>query len=63
VKLGLAGGAMLADPHGLLAGAGKVHRHIPMRTLEDLEQAGIKPLVLGARTACLQRLDGTAKKT
>ena len=29
VKLGLVGGATLADPHGLLAGSGKVHRHVP----------------------------------
>lgn len=56
VKLGLAGGAALADPHGLLAGTGKVHRHVQLRTVEDLQQAGLKQLVLGASAACRKRL-------
>ena len=30
IKLGLVGGAALADPRGLLAGAGKVHRHVQL---------------------------------
>ena len=42
VKLGLVKGAALADPHGLLAGSGKVHRHVQLRTVRDLEQAGLK---------------------
>ena len=56
VKLGLAGGAALADPRGLLAGTGKVHRHVQLRTVEDLQQAGLKQLVLGASAACRKRL-------
>jgi hypothetical protein len=61
VKLGLAAGASLADPHGLLAGAGKVHKHVPLRTPEDLDQVGVKQLVLDARAACLERLDAKRK--
>jgi hypothetical protein len=57
VKLGLVGGAALADPRGLLAGTGKVHRHIQLRTVPDLQQAGLKQLVLGASAACHKRLD------
>ena len=57
VKLGLVGGAALADPHGLLAGSGKVHRHVQLRTVRDLRQAGLKQLVLGASAACHKRLD------
>lgn len=57
VKLGLVGGAALADPRGLLAGAGKVHRHVQLRTVGDLKQAGLKQLVLGASAACRKRLD------
>ena len=56
VKLGFVGGAALADPHGLLAGTGKVHRHVRLRTVEDLKQPGLKQLVLGASAACRKRL-------
>jgi hypothetical protein len=56
VKLGLVGGAALADPRGLLAGTGKVHRHVQLRTVEDLQQPGLKQLVLGASAACHKRL-------
>ena len=57
VKLGLVGGAALADPCGLLAGSGKVHRHVQLRTVRDLQQAGLRQLVLGAKAACHKRLD------
>jgi hypothetical protein len=57
IKLGLVGGATLADPRGLLAGSGKVHRHVQLRTVEDLQQAGVKQLVLGASEACRKRLE------
>jgi len=56
VKLGLVGGAALADPRGLLAGAGRVHRHVQLRTVEDLKRPGLKQLVLGASAACRKRL-------
>jgi hypothetical protein len=57
IKLGLFGGATLADPRGLLAGTGKVHRHVQLRTVRDLQQPGLKQLVLGASAACHKRLD------
>jgi len=57
VKLGLVGGAALGDPRGLLAGAGKVHRHVQLRAVGDLQQAGLKQLVLDASAACHKRLD------
>ena len=60
VKLGLVGGAALPDPRGLLAGTGKVHRHVQLRTGRDLQQAGLKQLVLGASAACRKRLDSTS---
>lgn len=56
VKLGLVGGAALADPHGLLAGTGTVHRHVQLQTVEDLQQPGLKQLVLAASAACHKRL-------
>ena len=52
VKLGIAGGASLPDPHGLLRGEGKVHRHVPLKTIGDLQQPGVKELVMAASAAC-----------
>jgi hypothetical protein len=63
VKLGIVGGAALVDPHGLLAGSGKIHRHVQLRTVRDLQQAGIKQLVLGASAACRKRLDEAPEKS
>jgi hypothetical protein len=63
IKLGLVGGAALADPCGLLNGTGKVHRHVQLRTVRDLQQAGLKQLVLGASTACHKRLDRVLEKS
>lgn len=56
VKLGLVGGAALPDPHRLLAGSGKVHRHVQLSTPADLRRAGVKALVLAASVACWARL-------
>ena len=59
VKLGIVCGASLPDPHGLLRGAGKIHRHLPLKTVDDLVQPGIKKLVLAAGAACTERLRQT----
>src|SRR5215471_16370557 len=56
VKLGLNKGSELKDPHDLLRGDGKVHRHVQLRNSKDLKQAGLKALVDGARGLCLDRL-------
>jgi hypothetical protein len=56
VKLGLVGGAALSDPAGLLAGAGKVHRHVQLSRPEDLRRPALKKLVLDASAACRARL-------
>ena len=50
VKLGLAHGASLDDPHKLLEGAGKVHKHIPLKSSADLKRAPVKALVKAAIT-------------
>ena len=59
VKLGIAGGASLPDPHKLLRGEGKVHRHVPLKTIDDLQQPGVKELVAAAGAACHARLGRT----
>ena len=48
VTLGLANGATLPDPAGLLAGAGKVHRHVQLRTAEDLARPELRALLTAA---------------
>src|SRR5438552_17115440 len=55
VKLGLVRGSELADPHGLLAGAGKVHRHIVLQSVSDLRKPGVTQLVKAAHTAWKSR--------
>jgi hypothetical protein len=55
VKLGFFRGSELPDPGGLLQGAGKVHRHVPLQTLRDLERPGLKPLVKTAVVAWKKR--------
>lgn len=56
VKLGIAGGASLPDPHGLMRGEGKVHRHVPLKTIDDLRQPGVEELIAAANAACCERL-------
>jgi Domain of unknown function (DU1801) len=48
VKLGLSHGAALDDPHKLLEGAGKVHKHIPLKSSADLKRPPVKALVKAA---------------
>jgi hypothetical protein len=45
VKLGLVRGSELADPHRLLGGSGKVHRHVQLRAVSDLRKPGVGQLV------------------
>ncbi|MFD7444157.1 DUF1801 domain-containing protein [Streptomyces sp. NPDC059909] len=51
VTLGIAGGAGLPDPAGLLEGSGKVHRHIKLRGPEDLERPELGQLLEAALAA------------
>jgi hypothetical protein len=46
VTLGIDHGVGLPDPAGLMEGAGKVHRHVKLRTVEDLEQPALRELLL-----------------
>jgi hypothetical protein len=48
VTFGFHYGTSLADPQGLLEGTGKNIRHVKLRAVEDLEQKGLKKLVLAA---------------
>lgn len=48
VTLGIAGGAQLPDPQHLTEGAGKVHRHVKLKTEKDLENPALEALVKAA---------------
>jgi hypothetical protein len=55
VKLGVARGAELADPRGLLEGSGKLHRHVPLKHPSDLRRPGLKQLIESAAKAWRER--------
>jgi hypothetical protein len=55
VKLGIPYGAAMADPNGLMHGAGKVHRHVVLQTPADLKQPGVRALVKAALAAWKER--------
>jgi hypothetical protein len=55
IKLGIARGSALPDPKGLMTGAGKVHRHVPIRSVADLKQPGLRPLLAQALAAWRKR--------
>ena len=48
VTFGFHFGTSLEDPEGLLEGTGKNMRHVKLRTSKDLEQKGLRSLVLAA---------------
>jgi hypothetical protein len=48
VTLGLAGGADLPDPAGLMEGAGRVHRHVKIREEADLARPALRDLMTAA---------------
>jgi hypothetical protein len=45
INLGVAGGAALDDPRGLLQGSGKVHRHIEILDAAALKEASLLSLL------------------
>jgi len=52
VTLGLASGASLPDPAGLMEGSGRVHRHVKIRTDTDLDRPELRELM---RTALIHQ--------
>ena len=51
VKIGIPYGASLEDPGHLLAGAGKVHRHVAIRGLAELKEPALRALLKKAFSA------------
>jgi len=58
VKVGIARGTELPDPHQLLQGSGKVHRHVQLRNVADVSNPGLKQLLEAALAAWRQRTSG-----
>ena len=54
VNLGFNDGAALDDPLGILEGAGKQIRHIPIRTADDLARPEIRAYIRRARKAAIE---------
>lgn len=55
VKLGIYRGSELPDPKHLMAGPGKVHRYVQLKSVTDLKQPGLKQLLKAAVTAWRSR--------
>ena len=55
VKLGIVRGAELPDPKHLMAGTGKVHRHVQLRSVEDVKRPGLNQLLKAALAAFRKR--------
>src|SRR5262245_45118804 len=55
VKIGIVGGATLADPAHLLEGSGKVHRYVAIQELADLKRPALRSLVKTAYAAWKDR--------
>ena len=51
VKIGLVRGSELDDPHGLLEGAGKVHRSVAVKSAADLDRPGVADLIAATYAA------------
>jgi|SRR5687768_12850852 hypothetical protein len=62
VKIGIFRGAELPDPAGLMQGAGKVHRHVQLRSAADLERPELERLLAAALAAWQQRAAATTEK-
>jgi hypothetical protein len=60
VKLGIFRGAELPDPKGLMAGAGKVHRHVQLKSAADTNKPGLSALLETALAAWRKRQQTTA---
>ena len=58
VKVGLVRGSELDDPRGLLAGSGKVHRYIQMKSAGDLRRPGVSTLIKATYAAWRARAGG-----
>jgi len=62
VKLGIAEGATLPDPQGLMAGEGKRHRYVALTSRADLQRQGLPGLLKAAAAAAKKRVTPGARR-
>lgn len=55
VNLGIANGASLDDPHNLMSGKGKVHRHVKVKQSEQVNSPELRDLMQQALRIAQQR--------
>lgn len=61
VTLGIGWGAELPDPHQLMEGSGKVHRHVKLKSEADLKTPGLEALLEAGLTRWMGREAGEEK--
>lgn len=61
LNLGFNKGTLLADEHQLLAGTGKLIRHIPIQSTKDYRNKAVKDLVKSAIDFAIEDLDKPSK--
>lgn len=52
----------LPDPKKLLEGTGKLHRHVKLKSMSDLESAALKALLTASIAATVRRREKAAQK-
>jgi hypothetical protein len=62
VTLGIAWGAELPDPQGLMEGAGKVHRHVKLKSESGLKAPALEALLKASLARWEGQQSGTKKK-
>ena len=56
IKLGFYKGSELPDPNGVLAGSGKVHKYVEVKSVEQPGDLVLKDLLVHALKACRKRM-------
>jgi hypothetical protein len=62
VTLGIAYAAALPDPEKIMEGAGKVHRHVKLRSESDLESPALRQILKASNEAALGRRAKSGEK-
>ena len=63
VSVGFFRGAEIADPHGILEGAGKFMRHVKLRPEQEVDAAALRKLIETAYTDMKRRMKAEASLT
>jgi len=56
VNLGIVNGASLDDPHNLMSGKGKVHRHVKLQHIEQVQSPELRELMVRALHLVQERM-------